>query len=129
MSLSALRLISILMVATSTSAQTPPDLPRFEVASVKPALPPQPGVGGMGALRGGPGTADPARISGRRVTLLSLLQRAYGVKGFQIIGGPKWFTENRGPRFANHYDIVANIPPDTTPAQFKLMLQALLIDR
>ena len=101
--LPSLRPISVLIVLAlisgPASAQSPSDLPRFEVASVKPAAPHRPGEGSMGALRGGPGTADPTRISGRGVTLPSLLQSEHTeMKGFQIIGGPKWFSENREPK-------------------------------
>jgi len=61
--------------------------PSFEAASVRRADPNAamaPGAfGGVQMLPGG-------RFVGARVTLFTLLQRVYGVKGFQISGGPGW---------------------------------------
>ncbi|HEY2845321.1 MAG TPA: TIGR03435 family protein, partial [Bryobacteraceae bacterium] len=106
-------------VSVGMLGQTAPR-PVFEVASVKPSGPPSPGPQ-INMLQGGPGTADPERIRGSRVTLQPLLREAYAVD-FDQIQAPDWLADER-------YDIVANVPPGTTKAQLKLMLQDLLAER
>jgi uncharacterized protein (TIGR03435 family) len=105
-------------------AQTPDKSLTFEVASIKPAQPPQPDAQGRIFLRGpsgGPGSKDPGRINYPFMTLKSLLTTAYNVKNFQITG-PSWLDSER-------FDITATMPPETTKEQFQIMLQNLLIDR
>jgi uncharacterized protein (TIGR03435 family) len=88
----------------------------FEVASVKPAPP-----DAYGAMRGGPGTEDPGRITYPRVTLRTLLAEAYDVRQDQI-QGPGWMsTEN--------YSVAAAIPPHSSRTEFEQMLQNLLSER
>jgi uncharacterized protein (TIGR03435 family) len=94
----------------------------FEVASLKPASPPVPGAGG--GMRGGPGTADPGRVTFPRATLADLVTIAYDVWSDQITG-PDWIT-NRGE---DVYTVTATMPPTTTMDQFRLMLQNLLAER
>jgi len=94
----------------------------FEAASVKPAGPFVPGE--MGGMRGGPGTGDPGRIAISRATLSDLLTRAYDV-WFDQISGPAWLNDPS----AYAYRIDATLPPDTTSAQLRLMLQNLLAER
>jgi uncharacterized protein (TIGR03435 family) len=86
----------------------------FEVASVKPA---EEGRGGLGPLRGGPGTSSPGQLSGT-VSLMALLMRAYGLKDYQV-SGPAWMESQR-------YDIAAKIPAGATRTQVSLMLRMLL---
>jgi uncharacterized protein (TIGR03435 family) len=57
--------------------------------------------------------------------MFSLLMRAYDVELDQIIG-PSWIMENMGP---NLYEVDATMPPDTTKAQYQLMMQQLLRER
>src|SRR5207244_3445464 len=92
-----------LAVVTSCAAlaQSPEGSPAFEVASVKPAAPPEIGRFRVG-MNGGPGTADPGQITYSNVTLKNVLMNAYGVKGYQI-SGPSWLDSER-------YDIAAKIP-------------------
>jgi uncharacterized protein (TIGR03435 family) len=104
----------------------------FEAASIKPADPKsEPASAASDAratLRGGPGSADPGRISYANVTFQSLLIIAYGagcrVQGEECdqIVGPAWLRAER-------YDINAAVPAGTTNAQFQVMLQNLLADR
>src|SRR5215471_1939702 len=47
----------------------------------------------------GPG----GRFAARGYTLKLLIQRAFGIKGFQIAGGPSWLDVDR-------YDVVARAP-------------------
>jgi uncharacterized protein (TIGR03435 family) len=71
----------------------------------------------------GPG----GRFAARGYTLKLLIQRAFGMKGFQIAGGPSWLDVDR-------YDVEARAPAavvagDLTEDQLRPMLKALLIDR
>jgi len=91
----------------------------FEVATVKVA-PPVTGPVMMGG-RGGPGSRDPGRFSTTNLPLKMLLARAYGVKDYQV-SGPSWLDTER-------FDITAKVPEGTTPEQFNVMLQNLLIER
>jgi uncharacterized protein (TIGR03435 family) len=92
----------------------------FEVATVKPAAPPDGGrifVGG----RGGPGSQDPTRITWNNSTLKTLLGIAYDVKPYQV-SGPSWIDSER-------YDIAAKIPEGATKEQVNIMWQNLLKER
>jgi uncharacterized protein (TIGR03435 family) len=73
-------------------------------------------------MRGGPGTDDPGRIDYPQVFLVQLLTMAYGV-GQDQISGPDWLTQGQ------RYNVTATMRPDTTKAQFALMLQRLLVER
>jgi uncharacterized protein (TIGR03435 family) len=55
----------------------------------------------------------------------ALLDRAFGVSSDQI-AGPAWL---RDVTSMNYYTIIATMAPDTTKAQFQMMLQNLLIER
>ena len=90
----------------------------FEVASVKPSDPASQGRGGP---QGGPGTADPGRITASGVTLQALIRQAYGVD-FDQIQAPGWIAEER-------YDIRATVPPGATKDDLKVMFQHLLEER
>jgi len=103
----------------------------FEAASVKPTDPKTAPVNrsanAQATLHGGPGTADPGRISYANVTLQSVLITAYGADckvqdDCDQVVGPAWLRTNR-------FDIDAKIPAGTTPEQFQIMLQNLLADR
>ena len=91
----------------------------FEVASVKPAAPLDGRM--MIGTRGGPGTADPERITSSNMALKDLLMLAYDVQSFQV-EGPAWVDTER-------YDIAAKLPPGTTKEQSRMMWQALLAER
>jgi uncharacterized protein (TIGR03435 family) len=90
----------------------------FEVASVKPSAD---GPGADGLCRGGPGNGDPALFICRYVELKRIVQRAFGLRPFQIVA-PDW-TQNQ------RFDIQARVPPGATKEQFEAMLQNLLIER
>jgi uncharacterized protein (TIGR03435 family) len=105
-----------------TAVMTLGQLPRFDAASIKVVkLASHPIFGN----RGGPGTSDPGRIHLCCVGMFSLLMRAYDVELDQIVG-PDWIMENMGP---NLYEVDATMPPDTTSAQYQLMMQQLLQER
>jgi len=93
----------------------------FEVASIKPS--PLPGRGPIRlGQKGGPGSADPGRVTYTFTTLLNLMADAYGVKRYQISGGPKWLDSEQ-------FDIVAKVPEGATKEQINVMLQNLLAER
>jgi uncharacterized protein (TIGR03435 family) len=111
-------------VGRAESQQTTTSEPAFEVASVKPSSPPDPAAGWRGRLEmidGGPGTPDPGRIQWRNVRLFDILQRAFDVQNYQIVG-PAWLYSRR-------FDIMANVPKGATREQAMRMMQGLLIDR
>jgi len=56
------------------------------------------------------------------VTISTCIRYAYGVAPAQIVGAPKIASEV-------HYDITAKADGDTSPAQMKLRMRALLADR
>jgi uncharacterized protein (TIGR03435 family) len=93
----------------------------FEVASLRPSGPPPREPQLTNLIQGGPGTKEPERITGPRVTLQRLLTVAYGVE-FDQIQGPAWTGDER-------YDLVAKVPPGTTRDQIKPMLQNLVTER
>ena len=119
MRVSALIPLCRLLVAYSAVAQTPDDSLTFEVASVKPH-PPSAGEPGS-SFKGGPGTDDPGRITVINRMLSTLVIEAYGIRAFQL-ESPAWLAENR-------YDILAKLPPGTTPQQAKVMMRNLLAER
>ena len=95
--------------------QTPAAPPAFEVASVKPAPPPTPGM--IKVQMGG----DPGMIDYKNVSLKTVIARAYQMKEFQI-SGPDWIETAR-------FDILAKVPPNAPKEQIPPMLQNLLAER
>jgi uncharacterized protein (TIGR03435 family) len=67
----------------------------FEAASIKPS-PPM----GAGMVRMGVQMMPGGRVSMSGVTAKFLIQQAYGVRDFQIVGGPDWMGSER-------YDVTA----------------------
>lgn len=95
--------------------------PSFEVASVKLAAPLMPG---QRLMRGGPGSNEPGRVTFTSVNLQTLIMRAYDVWTDQV-AGPAWLADFD----KNVYAVIATMPADTSPAQFRVMLQTLLVER
>jgi bla regulator protein BlaR1 len=87
----------------------------FEVASIKPSAP-----GGRGVrIQMMPG----GRFDASGVTAKLLIQQAYGVKDFQISGGPGWINSER-------YDLTAKADRDIGRGeQIRPLIQKLLADR
>lgn len=108
------------LAATAGLAQQRSNQPaataRFEAASVKPTTAQR----GM-AMRGGPGTSDPTRISFTHVWLTAIITMAYQVQGYQI-ANPSWLD-------SQPFDIEATLPPGATRDQFREMLTNLLAER
>lgn len=91
---------------------------KFEVASLKlaPSNEDAPSF-----MKGGPGTADPERITYQRQHLIRFLSLAYGLD-FDQISGPSWIG-------GQLYTLSAKLPPGTSKEQLQLMLRDLLSER
>jgi uncharacterized protein (TIGR03435 family) len=94
-------------------------MPKFEVASIKrnASVWSDPTRHPMG-VRMEPG----GRLHAQNAPLMLLIQRAYRVQAFQVIGGPAWIN-------TDGYDIEAKPEDNTDRKQMWLMLQTLLADR
>ena len=62
------------------------------------------------------------RITATNIPVRLLLQQAYQVQPFQIIGAPNWIASDR-------FDIVAKAPDGAPPEQYRPMMRNLLADR
>jgi uncharacterized protein (TIGR03435 family) len=89
----------------------------FEVASVRPSTADTPRY----AMRGGPGTTDPERITYTNVMLRAVILAAYDFKNYQL-SLPDWFNTLR-------YDITAKLPAGATKEELQAMLRHLLETR
>jgi len=105
--------IAILLAASHQLPAQSERTPEFDAASVKAH--PAKGAGGT-MMRETPGS-----LNYIGVPLMSVIARAYGVEGLQIVG-PSWV-------YADPYDIKTAYPLGTPPAQMQLMLRGLLADR
>jgi uncharacterized protein (TIGR03435 family) len=70
----------------------------------------------------GVGLRPGGRLTAKNAPLMLLIQRAYGVQAFQVVGGPAWIN-------SPGYDIEAKAQGNTGQKQMWLMLQTLLADR
>jgi len=95
-------------------AETPGPL-RFEVASVRPSPPPQPGQVSAGVH------IDGAQVHLTYLSIKDLIRAAYKVKDYQILA-PDFTSSAR-------FDISAKLPSAATRDQLAEMLQSLLADR
>lgn len=111
-------ILMIALVALVSGQSTTP--PRFEIASIKPAgAPPLNSPNdGRGVVRVFPG----GRLTAEGAVLRFIIQNAYRMRPFQIIGGPDWIN-------STHYTIEAKADGNVPPQQLWLMLQSLLEDR
>jgi bla regulator protein BlaR1 len=117
----------LLRAQAAQEAQPDPSgpLPSFEVASIKLAPP-----GGRGH---GFQMPDPGRFRTINASPKLMIQFAYNLKDFQLMGGPNW-TDSK------EYDIdakvsdeevaaMAKMPGDQGREQLRLMMRSLLADR
>ena len=98
--------------------------PSFEVASIKPNR----SGSMMVRIMGRPGALNASGI-----TIRQLIANAYGVKDFQISGGPSWISSDRYDIDAKADDAeietLRKLPPEQATQQMSLMLQGLLAER
>ena len=112
-----MRTLAAVFATVLCAAQTP----QFEVASVKPAPPPDPNKGMRVSMRGGPGSDDPLLYRCENCSLSNLVTIAFNIRDYQL-SAPTWINDAR-------FDLSARIPPGATSEQFQQMLQNLLADR
>jgi len=97
-------------------------MPKFEVASIKPAVP----LGPLGLRfdeHGGPGSTDPGIFDCRNCSLYQLVTEAYGITHPMLeFSGPDWLDSVR-------FDVSAKLPEGATKEQFRSMRQNLLSER
>lgn len=103
-------------------------MPSFEVASIKPAAPLASDQGFSGfSMR------DPSRFQVTNMNARAMIAYAYGVKDFQLTGGPDWVDSKRFDIDAKVEDSMAKtMQPMSRPErqqQERMMLRSLLIDR
>lgn len=110
-------------LAGVAAAQTPASPPAFEAASLKERsnVP----LGLVGIQR------SPGRLINACATLNSLVFYAYSLTGQSPIHGlPEWAdTPCSDASRTNTYEFQATMPPDTTEAQTRQMMQTFLADR
>ena len=104
------RITALVLMAGLAHAQTQP---LFEVASVKPSNP---------ADRRPLYKVSGGRFTAVNATVKSLIKAAYGIKDFQIAGGPGWMGSDL-------FDIDAEAEPPVHMDHFADMLQSLLAER
>ena len=101
---------TLLAVTAFALFAQPAARPKFEVASIKPST-----------ERGFMVRPLPGRLIAT-ASLRVLMQNAYAMQPFQIVGGPDWINSER-------YEIEAKADGNASRAQMFLMLQSLLEDR
>jgi uncharacterized protein (TIGR03435 family) len=106
--------ILLIVAAYGVFAQSTP-APQFEVASIKPNSGPALGYGQVRDLPGG-------RLATENTPLRVIIESAYGVRGFQILGGPGWVDSAR-------FDVEAKAGARADRREVGLMLQSLLEER
>jgi uncharacterized protein (TIGR03435 family) len=103
-----------------SSSPVPAAGPAFEVASIKPAAPLNPGMLASGQTHLGM-KIDGSRVDIRYISLGALIRMAYRVRTDQL-SGPDWMNAER-------WDILAKLPEGASTSQVPEMLQALLAER
>jgi bla regulator protein blaR1 len=106
--------IVLLMTTLAGSGQTGAELPRYEVASIKP------NTGNDFRFTFQIEPSGPLTATG--ITLKRLMMTAYNVQGFRIMGGPDWVVSRR-------WDVQAKPGRVVSPDQIRPMLRALLEER
>jgi uncharacterized protein (TIGR03435 family) len=100
-----------------TSVAVSPKVPRFEVATIKPASEDEIKAG-ISGIKTGHG-----RAIGTNVTLKRCIIGAYGIGPNQVVGGPGWLDSDRF-----HIEAKAETPTDDDSA-ISLMMRSLLEER
>src|SRR5215831_5452683 len=124
-------ILSFLFASLTIPPQTAaaPQRPSFEVASIKPFVAPPPGTPQFRGFQNQPG----GRLNVKGMPLKGIITFAYGVRDFQVSGGPDWIN-------ADLWEIVAKAEDGAIPERIgprdptaidptKLMLQSLLEDQ
>ncbi|SRR5579871_116780 len=116
-------LVSLIMaLASLAAAQAKPAT--FEVASIKAAPPPDRPT--MGRNNASAMIVDNARVYIASATLGELINTAFRVRSFQVVG-PPWLSATGAS--AQRFTVQAALPQGASKSQAPEMLQALLIER
>jgi uncharacterized protein (TIGR03435 family) len=128
-----LLLVALLGACGIALAQTSATLPKFEVASIRPAKPNAHGFSLWTPL---------GRFTATNVTAKTLIEYAYAYKqpgillrGSQILGGPKWISSDRFDIDAKVEDSLVDqeeekkLPRNEWADQIRLMVRSMLADR
>jgi uncharacterized protein (TIGR03435 family) len=113
---SALILVVLVGSVAVLAAQTqnaPGPSATFEVVSIKPA----PKVPPLAIVQ-----PSPNRFYRANITLQNLINYAYDMRGFRIIGGPDWVTSDR-------WEVSAKADTAVAPAEMPRLVQRVLADR
>jgi uncharacterized protein (TIGR03435 family) len=94
----------------------------FEAASIK-AVPESVGWPPRSGYWVMPRAVDPQRFRAR-IHVDRVIEWAYGVRDFQVLGGPAWIREGRA-----RFEIQATTAHPTTEAEMRQMVQRLLAER
>jgi uncharacterized protein (TIGR03435 family) len=115
----AIAVVALLGIAAYGLFGQTDDRPRFAAASIKrnPSREQLSVAAPMGV-----GYRPGGRLVAGNAPVTMLIQRAYSVQGFQVVGGPAWIH-------TDGYDINAKPEGNTDQAKMWLMLQTLLADR
>lgn len=128
----ALSKLTIVLATFAILGQSSPVLPpsdagapKFEMASIKPTT--KLGSGPMNSLaseliKNGARQCSGGLFRIPEAPLNLLVQLAYNVKDFQVVGGPSWANSDR-------YEIIAKAEGNAGFQQMQPMLQSLLADR
>lgn len=111
----AIAIGAVLLAAAYGLFAQPQEHPAFQVASIKPNTQTGPNFRGVRPEPGG-------RLTVHNAPLLMLIQNAYQLQAYQVIGGPEWVN-------TDGYDIEAKPDHDTDRPEMLRMLQTLLADR
>jgi uncharacterized protein (TIGR03435 family) len=101
------------LVASRAEGQAPGDLPAFEVISIKPRT---------GDTPTGKIPNAPDRFVRPNVTVAQLMEYAFEVRDFQILGGAGWVRSDR-------FEVSAKAESAVPDAQMRLMVRRLLAER
>lgn len=110
-----------LMAAQTTAQSKAASTLQFEAASIKPASPSAPPPGRLTRIEAIIGTS-PGLLTARSATLKELIEGAYSLERYQVVGGPEWIESAR-------FEVQGKAAAAASRQQLLLMLQPLLADR
>jgi uncharacterized protein (TIGR03435 family) len=107
-------LLSIGIRAAAQTGTAPSSEARFDVVSVKRSSP-----DAVGSVISGP---TPGQFTARNVPLNALIRYVYGLREYQLVGGPSWVR-------SEHFDVVGKYPNDEARKNVQAMVRATLEER
>lgn len=109
--------LAVVLLAAATYGVFAQDTPRpsFQVASIKRNT-------AVNLRRKGVFPRPGGQMAAENAPLLLLIQNAYGVQAYQVVGGPAWMN-------TDGYDIEAKPEKETSIKEMWLMAQSLLAER